>query len=55
MYRVSVLSCSRLFGVFAVWLEDENLQKHEVYLPSLPKQYDAHKLANIMQKQQVRY
>ncbi|XP_063051175.1 ectopic P granules protein 5 homolog isoform X2 [Engraulis encrasicolus] len=42
----------RLFGVFAVWLEDENLQKHEVYLPSLPKQYDAHKLANIMQKQQ---
>ncbi|KAG5280995.1 hypothetical protein AALO_G00066300 [Alosa alosa] len=42
----------RLFGVFAVWLDDENLQKQEVYLPSLPKQYDAHKLAKIMQRQQ---
>ncbi|KAG7481387.1 hypothetical protein MATL_G00066210 [Megalops atlanticus] len=42
----------RLFSVFAVWLEDENLQKQEVYLPSLPKQYDAHRLAKIMQSQQ---
>ncbi|XP_064152807.1 ectopic P granules protein 5 homolog [Anguilla rostrata] len=42
----------RLFGVFAVWLEDENFLKQEVYLPSLPKQYDAHKLAKIMQNQQ---
>lgn len=42
----------RLFGVFAVWLDDETLQKQEVYLPSLPKQYDAHKLAKIMQRQQ---
>ncbi|MBN3301121.1 EPG5 protein, partial [Amia calva] len=42
----------RLFNVFAVWLDDENLQKQEVYLPSLPKQYDAHRLAKIMQNQQ---
>ncbi|KAJ8405585.1 hypothetical protein AAFF_G00315650 [Aldrovandia affinis] len=42
----------RLFSVFAVWLEDENFQKQEVYLPSLPKQYDAHKLAKIMQNHQ---
>lgn len=39
--------------MFAVWLDDETLQKQEVYLPSLPKQYDAHKLAKIMQRQQV--
>ncbi|KAJ8285154.1 hypothetical protein GJAV_G00022880 [Gymnothorax javanicus] len=42
----------RLFGVFAVWLEDENFLKQKVYLPSLPKQYDAHKLAKIMLNQQ---
>ncbi|KAI1900325.1 hypothetical protein AGOR_G00048810 [Albula goreensis] len=42
----------RLLGVFAVWLEDENFQKQEVYLPSLPKQYDAHRLAKIMQSHQ---
>uniref|UniRef100_A0AAY4BDZ3 Ectopic P-granules autophagy protein 5 homolog n=1 Tax=Denticeps clupeoides TaxID=299321 RepID=A0AAY4BDZ3_9TELE len=42
----------RLFAVFAFWLDDENLQKQEVYLPSLPKQYDAHKLAKIMQCQE---
>ncbi|XP_059406308.1 ectopic P granules protein 5 homolog [Carassius carassius] len=42
----------RLFTVFALWLDDENLQKREIYLPSLPKQYDTHRLAKIMQRQQ---
>uniref|UniRef100_A0A8C9TGQ5 Ectopic P-granules autophagy protein 5 homolog (C. elegans) n=1 Tax=Scleropages formosus TaxID=113540 RepID=A0A8C9TGQ5_SCLFO len=42
----------RLFSVFAVWLEDENLQRQEVYLPSLPKQYDPYRLAKIMQSDQ---
>ncbi|XP_056314223.1 ectopic P granules protein 5 homolog [Danio aesculapii] len=42
----------RLFTVFALWLDDENLQKQEIYLPSLPKQYDTHRLAKIMQRQQ---
>ncbi|CAB1319873.1 unnamed protein product [Coregonus sp. 'balchen'] len=42
----------RLFGVFAVWLDDETLQKKEVYLPSLPPQYDPHRLAKVMHKQQ---
>lgn len=40
--------------MFALWLDDENLQKQEIYLPSLPKQYDTHRLAKIMQRQQVR-
>lgn len=44
----------RLFTVFALWLDDENLQKQEIFLPSLPKQYDTHRLAKIMQRQQVR-
>ncbi|XP_023676497.2 ectopic P granules protein 5 homolog [Paramormyrops kingsleyae] len=42
----------RLFSVFMVWLEDENLQLQEVYLPSLPKQHDPHRLAKIMHNQQ---
>ncbi|XP_061624089.1 ectopic P granules protein 5 homolog isoform X2 [Phyllopteryx taeniolatus] len=42
----------RLFGVFAVWLDDETLQKQEVYLPSLPAQYEPHRLAQVMQQQQ---
>ncbi|KAL7839536.1 hypothetical protein SRHO_G00261940 [Serrasalmus rhombeus] len=42
----------RLFSAFAIWMDDENLQKQEVYLPSLPKPYDAHRLAKIMQGQQ---
>ncbi|XP_065123099.2 ectopic P granules protein 5 homolog isoform X1 [Paramisgurnus dabryanus] len=42
----------RLFNVFALWLDDENLQKQEIFLPSLPKQYDTHRLAKIMQRQQ---
>uniref|UniRef100_A0A672NE13 Ectopic P granules protein 5 homolog n=1 Tax=Sinocyclocheilus grahami TaxID=75366 RepID=A0A672NE13_SINGR len=42
----------RLFTVFALWLDDENLQKQEIYLPSLPKEYDTHRLAKIMQRQQ---
>ncbi len=40
--------------MFTLWLDDENLQKQEMYLPSLPKQYDTHRLAKIMQRQQVR-
>uniref|UniRef100_A0A1A8FDK4 Ectopic P-granules autophagy protein 5 homolog n=3 Tax=Nothobranchius TaxID=28779 RepID=A0A1A8FDK4_9TELE len=42
----------RLFGVFALWMDDESLQKQEVYLPSLPPEYEAHKLAQVMQRQQ---
>ncbi|XP_026178495.1 ectopic P granules protein 5 homolog [Mastacembelus armatus] len=42
----------RLFGVFAVWMDDENLQKQEVYLPSLPPEYEPHRLAQVMQRQQ---
>ncbi|XP_034728378.1 ectopic P granules protein 5 homolog [Etheostoma cragini] len=42
----------RLFGVFALWLDDENLQKQEVYLPSLPPDYEPHRLAQVMQRQQ---
>ncbi|XP_049618259.1 ectopic P granules protein 5 homolog isoform X2 [Syngnathus scovelli] len=42
----------RLFGVFAVWLDDETLQKQEVYLPSLPPEYEPHRLAQVMQQQQ---
>ncbi|XP_022053432.2 ectopic P granules protein 5 homolog isoform X1 [Acanthochromis polyacanthus] len=42
----------RLFGVFAVWLDDETLQKQEVYVPSLPPEYDPHRLAQVMQRQQ---
>ncbi|XP_039614279.1 ectopic P granules protein 5 homolog [Polypterus senegalus] len=43
----------RLFQVFSIWLGDDNLQRQEVYLPSLPKQYDAHRLAKVMQKQDL--
>ncbi|XP_046871698.1 ectopic P granules protein 5 homolog [Hypomesus transpacificus] len=42
----------RLFGVFAVWLDDDTLQSKEVYLPSLPQQYDPHRLAKVMQRHQ---
>ncbi|OCU02726.1 hypothetical protein XELAEV_18008492mg [Xenopus laevis] len=42
----------RLFNVFVVWLEDDNFQKGDVYIPSLPKQYDAHRLAKIMRNEQ---
>lgn len=45
---------ARLFSAFAMWMDDENLQNQDVYLPSLPKQYDTHRLATIMQGQQVR-
>ncbi|XP_041855260.1 ectopic P granules protein 5 homolog [Melanotaenia boesemani] len=41
----------RLFGVFALWLDDESLQKQEVYLPSLPPEYEPHRLAQVMQRQ----
>lgn len=43
----------RLFGVFALWLDDETLQKQEVYLPSLLPEYEPHRLAQVMQRQQV--
>ncbi|XP_056130367.1 ectopic P granules protein 5 homolog [Lampris incognitus] len=42
----------RLFGVCGVWLDDEILQKQEVYLPSLPQKYDPHRLAQVMQRHQ---
>uniref|UniRef100_A0A4W3HVB5 Ectopic P-granules autophagy protein 5 homolog (C. elegans) n=1 Tax=Callorhinchus milii TaxID=7868 RepID=A0A4W3HVB5_CALMI len=42
----------RLFRVFAFWLEDMNLQKTDLYLPSLPLHYDTHRLAKVMQNQQ---
>lgn len=45
----------RLFGVFALWLDDDTLQKQEVYLPSLPPEYDPHRLAQVMQRQQVSF
>ncbi|XP_077646243.1 ectopic P granules protein 5 homolog [Lonchura striata] len=42
----------RLCNVLILWLEDENFQKGDTYIPSLPKQYDAHRLAKVMQNQQ---
>ncbi|KAM4841336.1 ectopic P granules protein 5 homolog isoform 2-T2 [Thomomys bottae] len=42
----------RLFNVYILWLEDENFQKGDIYIPSLPKQYDIHRLAKVMQNQQ---
>jgi len=45
----------RLCNVFILWLEEESFQKGDTYIPSLPKQYDAHRLAKIMQNQQVMY
>ncbi|KAM7126607.1 ectopic P granules protein 5 homolog isoform 3-T3 [Molossus nigricans] len=42
----------RLFNVYILWLEDENFQKGDAYIPSLPKHYDTHRLAKVMQNQQ---
>ncbi|KAM6329029.1 ectopic P granules protein 5 homolog isoform 4-T4 [Alca torda] len=42
----------RLCNVFILWLEEESFQKGDTYIPSLPKQYDAHRLAKVMQNQQ---
>ncbi|XP_052057303.1 ectopic P granules protein 5 homolog [Apodemus sylvaticus] len=42
----------RLFNVYILWLEDENFQKGDTYIPSLPKHYDVHRLAKVMQNQQ---
>uniref|UniRef100_A0A8D1XXF0 Ectopic P granules protein 5 homolog n=1 Tax=Sus scrofa TaxID=9823 RepID=A0A8D1XXF0_PIG len=42
----------RLFNVYILWLEDENFQKGDTYIPSLPKHYDTHRLAKVMQNQQ---
>ena len=39
--------------MIAVWFDDETLQKQEVYLPSLPAQYEPHRLAQVMQRHQV--
>ncbi|KFV98538.1 Ectopic P granules protein 5, partial [Eurypyga helias] len=42
----------RLCNVFVLWLEEESFQKGEIYIPSLPKKYDTHRLAKVMQNQQ---
>ncbi|XP_015268640.1 PREDICTED: ectopic P granules protein 5 homolog, partial [Gekko japonicus] len=42
----------RLFNMCVLWLDEESFQKGDTYIPSLPKQYDAHRLAKIMQNQQ---
>ncbi|XP_037020954.2 ectopic P granules protein 5 homolog isoform X3 [Artibeus jamaicensis] len=42
----------RLFNVYILWLEDESFQKGDTYVPSLPKRYDTHRLARVMQSQQ---
>ncbi|XP_030325638.1 ectopic P granules protein 5 homolog isoform X7 [Strigops habroptila] len=42
----------RLCNVFVLWLEEESFQKGDTYIPSLPKQYDAHRLVKVMQNQQ---
>ncbi|KAM3845120.1 ectopic P granules protein 5 homolog isoform 2-T2 [Vipera latastei] len=42
----------RLFSTFVLWLEEDRFQKGDIYIPSLPKQYDGHRLAKIMQNQQ---
>ncbi|KAM6219553.1 ectopic P granules protein 5 homolog [Rhynchocyon petersi] len=42
----------RLFNVYILWLEDENFQRGDTYIPSLPKHYDVHRLAKVMQNQQ---
>ncbi|NWS73830.1 EPG5 protein, partial [Crotophaga sulcirostris] len=42
----------RICNVFVLWLEEESFQKGDTYIPSLPKQYDAHRLAKVMQNQQ---
>ncbi|XP_004855138.1 ectopic P granules protein 5 homolog isoform X1 [Heterocephalus glaber] len=42
----------RLFNVYILWLEDESFQKGDTYIPSLPKHYDIHRLAKVMQNQQ---
>ncbi|KAG8131299.1 hypothetical protein E2320_017821, partial [Naja naja] len=44
--------CFQAFSTFVLWLEDERFQKGDTYIPSLPKQYDGHRLAKIMQNQQ---
>ncbi|XP_036177355.1 ectopic P granules protein 5 homolog isoform X5 [Myotis myotis] len=41
-----------LFNVYILWLEDENFQKGDTYIPTLPKHYDTHRLAKVMQNQQ---
>lgn len=52
-FSAACLFVCRLFGVFSVWLDDETLQKQEVYLPSLPPEYEPHRLAQVMQRHQV--
>ncbi|XP_030323198.1 ectopic P granules protein 5 homolog isoform X2 [Calypte anna] len=42
----------RLCNVYILWLEEESFQKGDTYIPSLPKQYDTHRLAKVMQNQQ---
>ncbi|XP_073485440.1 ectopic P granules protein 5 homolog [Aquarana catesbeiana] len=42
----------KLFNVFIVWLEDDKFQKGDVYIPSLTKHYDPHRLAKITRGEQ---
>ncbi|NWR38845.1 EPG5 protein, partial [Tachuris rubrigastra] len=42
----------RLCNVLVLWLEEESFQKGDTYIPSLPKQFDVHRLAKVMQNQQ---
>lgn len=53
-FYVIVFLSFRLFNVYMLWLEDENFQKGDTYIPSLPKHYDIHRLAKVMQNQQVK-
>uniref|UniRef100_A0A663NA73 Ectopic P-granules 5 autophagy tethering factor n=1 Tax=Athene cunicularia TaxID=194338 RepID=A0A663NA73_ATHCN len=42
----------RLCNVFVLWLEEESFQRGDVYVPCLPKQYDPHRLVQVMQNEQ---
>ncbi|NXS65882.1 EPG5 protein, partial [Pandion haliaetus] len=42
----------RLCNVFVLWLEEESFQTGDTYIPSLPKQYDVHRLVQVMRNQQ---
>lgn len=54
-YNFALLGVAfRLFNMYILWLEEESFHKGDIYIPSLPKHYDAHRLAKIMQNQQVK-
>lgn len=54
MFHIIMFLSFRLFNVYILWLEDKNFQKGDTYIPSLPKHYDIHRLAKVMQNQQVK-